>query len=199
MLAFIKKMSIEPFRLGLFGPSASGKTTLAKKLLMGPLRQQFDNVYLISPTSFQQVWKEVGVDPKKMYDTPDDKTFEKVIEEMKSKKNENGLIICDDCIGSELTKMNSSLSKWILKLRHYNISLMVMSQGSRALPKIVRSNFSHVGVFAVNNDMELKTLQEEQSGIKEHYEEATEKPYDYLWIDLTKNIKDPARFTKNKY
>lgn len=191
--------NIEPFRLGIFGPSASGKTTLAKRLLMKQLRGKFDSVYLISPTSFQQVWKDVGIDPKKMYDTPDDKTFEKVIQEIIQKKNENALIICDDCIGTELTKLNSSLSKWILKLRHYNISLMVMSQGSRGLPKIVRSNFSHVAVFAVNNDIELKTLQEEQSGIKDHYEEATQNPYDYLWIDLTKNIKDPARFSVNKY
>lgn len=182
-------------RIGVIGPSASGKTQLIKRLFYGPLRNKFDKVYLISPTAkLQDVWDELGVKKERRFDEPTNATFRKVMQEVMSKPKEDHCIILDDCVGTEILRINSELVQHCIKLRHNRCTIIIASQVIRKIPSVVRLNLDKLALFNVNNNKEITTLREEQAGIDEHYAEAVKEPYNYLYIDLEKNILDPERF-----
>ena len=179
------------------GPSASGKTQLVKDILLGPLKKQFHKVYLICPTKFQKVWQEdIPLHEKRSFDTADDATFEYVMDEImkNNENNEKSLIIIDDCVGTQLMKINSSLSKYYLRLRHYNASILVLTQLYKAVPRMLRVNCDKLIVFKMANKREEISINEENGNFSDHYEKVS-LPYESLHIDFTKNITDPQRFS----
>jgi len=195
--------SITPFRCGLIGASASGKST---KLMsdLDEIYKHFDEIFVICPTLHQDLWTKA----LKKYNIKKDNTstdcsnaqfnayFDKVKEMNAKDKKKSFLIILDDCAETELYSQRSALTRAICFMRHHKCSLFLTCQGYRKIPAFVRINLSVMVIFAMPNRKELAKCEEENGGqlFLENYKKYCSKMYSCMAIDFTKNIMDPERF-----
>jgi len=193
---------IENFRLLIVGPSGSGKSQLVKKVLH-KTAGTFDFIYLICPTHHEQDIYQRQIpyfnqNKENVSDKPTDEQFNKFIETIKkNKKNDKrSLLILDDILYTDITKVNSPLSLWITMCRHFNSSLIILSQLYKGIPPVIRINCTHYAFFYIANKNEVDKLKEEFGDtMLEKYKEYTLKPYNYLWINNTKNELSDDKYT----
>jgi hypothetical protein len=116
-------------------------------------------------------------------------------------------LVIDDFI----TEVGPNAKIWGLftKARHYNISIIIASQMWRKIPALARTQLTHIGYFRTANELELEKFIEEvfinftgsfQKSL-DIYMKATEKPYNFLYLDLGdfkayKNLGDELLFSK---
>lgn len=193
-------------RIIIAGPSASGKSVLAKTLLTEHFKGKFNQIYLICPTMHQPLWKNVlfkdssGTTNEKSnkYDEATNETFDKVMEKIKEnfKKGWRSLLIIDDAIGSELMKINSSLTREFLRIRHYHCTCVIITQNIKKLPCVIRSNATIFASFHNPNEDEVRKCVEEYGHkFKAYYDEYTSEPYKYIWCNLEKNELMEGRYS----
>jgi hypothetical protein len=191
-----RESDIEPFRMIITAPSASGKSVLVAKMLTEQLKCKFDHIYIICGTLFQPLFQRLKLEHKS--DSVTNHQFDEYYAMCKENKenNKNSLIILDDIINTELTQKNSSLSREICRIRHYNTSIIITSQLYRALPPIVRSNCDLSVMFYANNKLEKKKMVEEiGDNFEYYYDQFTDKPYNYIFVNFRKNEMDKDRYT----
>lgn len=198
-------MALEhPFRALVVAPSASGKTyLLINTLLKKHFKKKFNYIWSVIPTLFQKQWQEVDLPKDRTFDEATDEKFEEVLEKIKDihnkQPNKKHLIILDDVAYTPLLKFNSALGREILRLRHFNASIIILSQLYKAVPPAIRVNLSDMILFRNDNNGELKKIEEEISSVMDHYDEATREPYSYLHIDFTENLMSGKRFNKSPF
>ena len=116
------------------------------------------------------------------------------------------LIYIDDAAGSGFlsdTTGNGVLTNFIIKSRHYNCSVWIVSQHYKNIARCIRGNASCLLLFKTQDESVLKEIQKEVGGdiSKEDfykvYKHATKKPYDFLLIDLA-NGKNKFRRNFNR-
>jgi hypothetical protein len=103
------------------------------------------------------------------------------------------LIICDDLVGSNLfsnSSQNNPFKELNTRHRHYSISLFIVSQAYKELPKTIRTNLTAWIFFEINNQSELDVIYEENPcGLTydewmHMYNQATgHGEYDFLYIN----------------
>lgn len=184
--------------MGVCGPSACGKSETVFKM-MNDLVNKFDEFYLICPTYKEQELYQKRMIFKKdnVFESATDESFNKVMEKVEKNKNnkKKSLIICDDFIGSELTKNNSALCEYIPKIRHFSCSIILIYQMYKSVPPIIRNNLNYLIIFNLANKGAENVMFSEQSDkFKEKYIEKTKEKYKYLFVDFTKNEMDDARY-----
>jgi chloramphenicol 3-O-phosphotransferase len=150
-----------PFSMMLSGSSGSGKTVLAmniltKKELYG---KYFHYIIVFSPTAgdFDDTYKCLGLPEENFISKFDGAMLDKIIECRKKLISEHGipwvaknsrmLIIMDDCIADRQFLESPDALKMFALLRHYLVSVIVMIQSYRKLPKALRLNCNAVAVF----------------------------------------------------
>jgi hypothetical protein len=195
------------FRMGIVGPSSSGKTmALIKDVLTH--KDIFGKyiIYLICPSyQYQAIngsYKYLKLPEKDIYETCDNVTFDKVIERVKKDEKSSHLIILDDWIGSELAEKNSSLYRTIPLIRHYHCSIIMLSQYLMSIPKLVRNNIDCFILFFQDSITNKRLIRDEigDSALAFYEKMETEKkPYSYIVIDLGKNIYNVEERFRNKY
>lgn len=104
------------------------------------------------------------------------------------------LVIFDDLVGSSLfagTK-GAFFTGLNTRHRHYSMSMMMVSQGYKEIPKTVRTNWTAIIVFGIGNEKEIEVIYEE-FGMKlkskdwlEMYRYATDDEYGFLYLNLFK-------------
>ena len=105
------------------------------------------------------------------------------------------------CGESALSNRNSILNTLMFRGRHNNLSLIVVSQAYKMISKNIRTNFSDMIFYAVENDGELKAISEENSGglSKKKFEDifkyATAERFNFLYI--ARKFKGKKKFRKN--
>lgn len=187
------------FRCLVVAPCASGKTyLLINKLLKKHFKQKFNRIWSIVPTIFQEQWQSVDLAKERTSDECTDEKFmeffEKIKETHKKDPDITNLIIIDDCAFTPLLNRGSTLSTEILRLRHYNASIIILSQLYKAVQPAIRVNLTDLIVFRIDNKAEIKKIEEECDSFYGPYEAATSEQYRYVLVDFTKNILDPDRF-----
>jgi Poxvirus A32 protein len=113
------------------------------------------------------------------------------------------LIIFDDLVGSKLFSGKSSnpFKKLNTNHRHYSISMLMVTQAYKEIPKTCRTQFSCLIVFEIPNDRETRVIYEENPmGLKMDdwyrvYNYATEGDHDFLFINYQQPR--PLRIMKN--
>ena len=93
----------------------------------------------------------------------------------------------DDVVGELDAKKKEFLKKSYFGLRHYNGSIILLSQQYKMVPKSARLNASETILFEVSNEAELGNISEEQNIEKNRflniYDYATQvQPYSFLCI-----------------
>lgn len=105
------------------------------------------------------------------------------------------LIIFDDLVGSSLFRGNkgSFFTGLNTRHRHYSMSMMMVSQGYKEIPKTVRINWTALIVFEIGNSKEVEVIYEEYDmglNIKDWFEMfryATKEPHGFLYLNLYKD------------
>ena len=96
------------------------------------------------------------------------------------------LIVLDDCLG--LLKPGGFVTHFATRYRHSRVSLLVSCQQLRALPPTIRANASAYSIWRSTNGRERAKLDEEFGEVIPHflalYDDATAKPYHFLFVDL---------------
>lgn len=104
------------------------------------------------------------------------------------------LIIFDDLVGSSLFsgRKDNPFKRLNTNHRHYSISMIMVTQAYKEIPKTVRTQFSCLIVFEIANEKEVEMVFEENPmGLKrdqweEIYHYCTEGDHDFMFINYQK-------------
>lgn len=197
-----------PFCLLMNAPPKSGKSNLLMNLLFNvnfDFIHKFKNVHWCSPTikgdkTIEPLMKilddEKDNDIKEIIniftdsDLDDfDALIRALIENQKGEAmDEPTLIILDDCIGK---MKNGEFGKLCAKYRHFNFSVIGISQSFKAFDTIARNSASQFILFKTYNEKEEEKMIEELNGfpnIKQHYENSTKEKYNFLYINVEEQL-----------
>jgi hypothetical protein len=108
------------------------------------------------------------------------------------------LWILDDSTASEVMKRSADLFRsFLTALRHNRTSIWIVAHQWKMISKLFRINATALMIFKINNDEELREI-ENDTGIDKFiqiYKVATSEPYSFLLVDFLKE--DQGRFIKN--
>lgn len=199
-LAEAKVIPEHPHRSYLIGCSGSGKTNLLLNLLTrdGYYKDWYDLVIVISPTALGLDTSYKVIEKKTKYKNGenllffdcDEEVLTKIID-MQSVKDENKkvLVILDDFVSYKKFTNSDTLLQFAIMSRHYNISMMVLSQCYYLVPKSIRLNMSAIYYFK-GNAQETDTIAEmycpggySKKQFVDIIEKATDVPYSFIHIN----------------
>jgi hypothetical protein len=100
------------------------------------------------------------------------------------------LVILDDQAGLYRGGVTNNWQiNFVIKHRHYNTSLIIVTQAYKAIPKSIRTNCNALVCFEIPNKAELKVIYEEwPENMDEEewmrvYRQATDKPFSFLYLN----------------
>ena len=192
------------------GKPRSGKTTFMLNQLISKgdnriYRKVFDKITLVMPQNSRRSIKDDPFD-----DLPADQVFEEfsndVLEKVrdiradfdvldkKKKRNRNQLLILDDVTAHLKDKENlKALIELATNRRHLKLSIILLVQFIRAVPRPVRFQISDVVFFKPSNELDVKIIQEEFINLKKDDFSALtrfvyDNQHDFLYIDKNSEI-----------
>jgi hypothetical protein len=192
-----------PFVKVLLGSRGSGKTAslvneLMRKNMMGDKKGEepiFEDIIVFSSTlGSDETSRHLVKKATTTYDSYDDYAVKEIMEYQKDKDKKDRrhiLIIADDI--APMLKPNDFLFKLCSVHRHYLISIYFLIQSPRLIPPIVRNCYTSMYVYRMPNAKEQEKIFEDLSFlgdkdmVKDMYEYATNKPYQFLMVDALKN------------
>lgn len=200
------------FRWLVIGSSGSGKSNLIRYMLTDSnmLPSIFDiekHVFVMCPTS--DMSKDYEFIPNKhVFNEYDESILKEIIDTQKGiikkfgkKRTPFVLVVLDDCI--EFVGSFSYINQVITKIRHYNVSIIIISQKLKAVGRTIRLNSDYITLFRTSNLSEVEDVVSEYVGKKfgnQLFNQITEHfktPYTFLHIDLKTNDYT-KRFWKSK-
>ena len=195
-----------PNRLLITAPSNSGKTQLMGSLLREDYFGYKDiykgNIFIFSSTFNlnDPAFDGVRIKKENVFDDYDELAIKEILDDQETIIKEKGkektphcLIILDDLITQIPQGRQSSLVKLFVSGRHRLCSIWMTTQAYRHVPKAIRLNTSGQIIFRVNN-IERQAMSEEQQidsdSFLKLYEESTQEPYSFLYINNEKQIEE---------
>jgi AAA+ ATPase superfamily predicted ATPase len=195
----LHKILLKPPFLGVINGSVrTGKSTILMNMIYNKdfYKNMFDKIIFISPTVLNdKTLKHLSEDDDivKIYDHLDN--IDSILKSIVDTKMENDkddtteddwLIILDDMLG--YIKPKGYVSYLCTRYRHSKISLIFTTQLFRSIPNGIRTNASFYLIFKTNNQKEYNKYDDEFGNVfphfKELYNEACEKPYNFLYLDM---------------
>ena len=189
-----------PFRIIVVAPSNSGKSVLISNLISShdlPYRKFFKkNIFIFSSTfslndpSFSM---SDNIEKTNVYDEYNESAVMEIVNEQvgiihkySKKKAPHLLFIFDDVVQDLPMTRQNVMNKLFFSARHYNISLILLSQQYKMVARSVRLNASDIIIFQTGNNQEVQKIAEEQAievqKFKQILKDATEEPFSFLVI-----------------
>lgn len=166
------------------GKRNSGKTHFTIQMLISKnlLKKHFDEIYVINPTlQYDNKWKILDIPEENIFGDFSldllEEIDEKIQEDFKKDEKKKTLLILDDCLGSADFKKNNQgniFEKMIYIGRHYNLSMIILSQKFKGIASGIRSNIDYFISFDTYND-------KEKSAIFEEFGIGNKKQFYQLW------------------
>jgi hypothetical protein len=190
------------FACGVLGRAGSGKTSVVIGLLNTPkmMKKLFDKIFVFIPPNSRksinddifgqlpedQVYSELTVET--LIDC-----FEKVEEEAKEKRR--SLVIFDDVQQFLKGECQDLVTHMVNNRRHNRLSLFVVAQSYKKIPKMVRDAFSDLFLFKLSKEdydevyREVIHLppQKWTEIMFEFQKESKENPHSFLFVNTTTN------------
>lgn len=193
-----------PFRMYVVGSSGSGKTNFLLNLLSRKCfyKNYFDSILVVSPTALNldETYQSLKL-PERNYFEPSEEVLETImeiqedrIEEYGKEKSPKVLLILDDIVSYKQFCSSPILLKFAVMSRHWNISMVILSQAYHRIPKSVRLQMSSIVYFKGSN-RELEVLADDfaapgysNSAFKNKIKKATNERYSFVFIDINKPV-----------
>lgn len=112
------------------------------------------------------------------------------------------LVILDDQAGMfKSGNTNNPMVNFVIKHRHSSSSVIIVTQGYKAIPKTIRTNCNAIIIFDIPNESELQAIYEENpvnlkiEDWKNVYQHATKEDYAFMYINT--KFKKGERIYKN--
>ena len=174
MSRFFEISDKNDFVMLISGRRNSGKTYKCLQLLISDkgLKGLFDDIFIVCPTiQFNNQWKVLG-------DISQRNIFTEFSQELignldqyfmasyRKNPDKHNLLILDDCLGSvgfSKRTYTTKLSKLVNLGRNYNVSVIILTQSFRGVPKNIRVNCDYTIFFHTANHQEFKTITDEVS------------------------------------
>ena len=192
-----------PYRILIIGGSGSGKTNALLNLINN--QPDIDKIYLYAKDPYEAKYqylinKREGVginhfnDPKAFIEYSNDmQDVYKNIDEYNTDKERKILIVFDNMIADMINnkKLNSIVTKLLIRGRKLNISLVFINQSYFKVPKDVRLNSAHFFIMKIPNKRELQQIALNHSSdinskdFIKIYKKYTAEPYCFLVHDST--------------
>ena len=179
-------MPDETFRMLICGNSGSGKTNLLYHMLIKPLLY-YDEIHLYAKNLEQEKYQNLM---NKMNELSGRSGYSYDIMSVSNDKiipitnlpyeDNQKIIIFDDYV---CEKNQKEIVDYFIQGRHKNCSVIYLSQSFYKTPKDIRMNWSHFCIFEFPSSRERNMISSELGVDKEKYEMATEKQYDFLYVD----------------
>ena len=197
-----------PFRVIVIAPSNSGKSVLISNLISSrdlPYRKFFKkNIFIWSSTfhlddpSFSL---SDNIEKDNVFNEYNEQSVMEIVNEQTGiikqytkKKTPHLLFIFDDVVQDLKQSKQSVLNKLFFSARHYSISLILLSQQYKMVPRSVRLNASDIIIFQTGNNSEIQKIAEEQAipvdRFKQILKDATTEPFSFLVIHQKLPIKE---------
>ena len=162
-----------PFRILNIAPSNTGKSVLTAYMLGSdelPYRKYFKtNIFVFSPTMRLGSIQLPHIKEENIYDNFDIGVIEAIkneqvalVEKYGKKKSVPLLFVLDDVIADLDKDRKETLKRLYFGIRHYNGSVILLSQAYKAIPKSVRMNASDTIIMLLASLAERKAVAEEQ-------------------------------------
>ena len=188
------------FKLFLSGPSGCGKTTLIVNII-----ESLKEIAQHPPESVVYFFKEYQPKfdwLKKNYAVIFLEDNERMIEQLRELKS-TALVIFDDMINSDNLKLIAQL--FTVHGRHLRLSLAFLSQrlfSNNEFFRQVSQNADYLAIFKnPRNAMDIRILGNQMTpksnDLVQMYQKATEKPYSYIFINLTQEAIPQLKFLSN--
>ena len=181
-------MPDKPFRMLICGNSGSGKTNTLYHMLMKPLIH-YDEIHLYAKNLEQEKYRHMietmnDLSEKVGYDILHYDNDEIIPVDDIDNDNQK-IVIFDDFI---CKKNQKPLIDYFIQGRHKNCSTIYLSQSFYSTPKDIRLNCSHFIIYDFPIKKERDMISRELNVTKKQYENATNKPYSFLYVDKPKKI-----------
>ena len=151
------------------GKPKSGKTSLLVNMLTHKniYKQVFNKIILACPGGSRKSLKDdIFEDLEYQYNELSSDLFNKIkdigdeFQNEKSKRKKNQLLIIDD-LTSSLKDWEQELKELAFNRRHIHLSIIILSQNLRQIPRTLRFATSHIIFFKSSNNLELALINEE--------------------------------------
>jgi hypothetical protein len=192
------------------GKKNSGKSSLILSLLDTPVKEggfkkEFNHIILVSPTAqrddkFTELVNELSIDGL-FYDELNQENMNDIMEKIKglldnfdTKKKKKSkphiLVIFDDCVHTMPSnrKKNQTFNKLMLQNRHYNTSIVILTQRFNELSPLVRSQADIVSYFNQNNKTENKMFCDMYDIDPDMLQYATGDAHSFLTVSFTHSM-----------
>lgn len=201
-----------PFRMYVVGASGSGKSNFILNLLTrkNMYKDYFDSILVVSPTAvhLDPNYKVLDLPEEHFYE-PDEDVLERIMEvqqEVVEKKGKEKapklLLVLDDIVSYTNFTRSPMLLKFAVMSRHWNISMMILSQAYHLIMKPVRLQMSSI-VFFKGSNKELEVITEDfgAAGMSKWQfmygvSYATMEKYNFFFVDLHRDV-ESGRYRKN--
>jgi hypothetical protein len=160
-----------PFRICVVAPSNTGKSVLTSYFIGSdemPYKDFFkSNVFIFSPTFKLGSMDIPAVKKANIFDSFEPETVDEIVKEQEDlfsrfKKQMHLLFILDDVVSDLNQRKKDALKKLFFHGRHVKISVILLSQQYKAIPKAIRMNASALIIMLLNSSAERKSVSEEQ-------------------------------------
>ena len=207
-----------PFRLLIVSPSGSGKTVLLANLIGNekfPYIKLFGrNTFLFSSTFSlgDPSMSMAQIPPDNVYNSLDISVLNAIVADQRSIIEEYGkakaphcLFIFDDVAHQLDYRARETLKGYFFSLRHYKISMILIVQSYKSVPRAMRINSSDMVFFYIGNDNERDVIASEMPTEQKLFlhilDDATSEPFSFLVVHNKKGIEQrfQKRFTGDFY
>ena len=200
---FIDPIQKPPFVKILLGSRGTGKTAtlvneIFRKNMYGEIKgkeEVFSDIIVFSSTlGCDSTSRHLVKKATATHNTYDDVMVREILEYQRDtpkKDRKHILIIADDI--APILKREDEIFKLCSVHRHYLISIYFLIQSPRLIPPIVRNCYTSMYVYRLPNMEQQEKLFYDLSflgnkkDIKKMYNYATNKPYQFMYVDALKN------------
>jgi hypothetical protein len=201
-----------PFRLLIVSPSASGKTVLLSNLISGeqfPYAKYFGkNIFLFSSTfalGDSSMQSTTNLQDKNVFSTLDIDVLMGIVEDQQSiimsygkEKAPPILLVLDDVAQMLDHRAKETLKSLFFSMRHSKISLILLIQSYKSIPRAMRINATDLVFFAIANTSERTCIAEEMPCDMHHFQSILDNATSEKWSFLVVHNKNQMerRFQK---
>lgn len=149
-----------PKQIIILGTNGTGKTTLAKKLVLNELKKEDSHVLIVTPDDME--WNTIPyVHPKFTHRIATYVGARKVIYEPGLIDNirvnfKNGLLLFDDCRAYFTSSLDSSLHSLLIRRRQQMIDIIAVGHGFTEVPPKFFTFATHFALFKTIDNIERR-------------------------------------------